>query len=96
MPVLEMKLLTTCLALRRHKTMTVLHRILCEALQEMKVSVKACTLINQREAFEDYLTYDQPTRAGAAACRACPLGASTSIVSMPEMLMLRPRRRRPA
>ena len=41
-----------------HKTMTVLHKILCEALQEMKVSVKACTLIHQREAFEDYLTLD--------------------------------------
>jgi len=42
-----------------HKTIALLHKILCEALQEMKVSVNACTLIHQREAFEDYLTLDR-------------------------------------
>jgi len=41
-----------------HKTMSVLHKIFSEALQERKVSLNACTLILQREAFEDYLSLD--------------------------------------
>ena len=41
-----------------HKTVSVLHRIFSEALRQAGVSANACTLIDQREAFEDYLSLD--------------------------------------
>eukprot|EP00802_Teleaulax_amphioxeia_P006209 Tamp_06213.p1 GENE.Tamp_06213~~Tamp_06213.p1 ORF type:complete len:836 (+),score=216.15 Tamp_06213:102-2510(+) len=40
------------------KTMSVIHGLFTEALKEHKVSKHACTLINQREAFEDYLSLE--------------------------------------